>query len=434
MERESFRPKSALGHSVVDKGPGIDSDDEFEDEQHLGHGMEEMASNLRMHSSRADSRTRDRIRLNRPGTAPAIRKDAAIAPESTSEERFNAEDLENLIDYTESPGAGNDEGSSSSDRDDNAIGEYSNRMDVKIVKSPRVISPVGSDAGGILNETGLESARLEGSLEQNETSCDFEDTVDPDDVVEEREMVAWKQHEMHLRRKHPNRLHFEILTKKSWSPSAPYNHRRIHVPDCGLRYRMSVHSSPEILRVMLEGAGFRRGPRTHQFDLLWLPGPVPLKRFESLKRQQRVNHFPKTSELARKDKLYHNLKRMKHLHGRAEYGFLPETFMMPAERDALQAAFFRNKESLSTQSGSNHNLWIVKPLHSSQGRGVFVTNQWRKIPTQSHILVSRYIADPMLLDNKKADLRVYALITSYGRQCIHSSLLHTNEDPKNGIL
>ena len=61
---------------------------------------------------------------------------------------------------------------------------------------------------------------------------------------------------------------------------------------------------------------------------------------------------------------------------------------------------------------SNGRLWIVKPAASSQGKGIFLTNNVKSIPAKSNMIASHYIADPLLIDGVKFDLRIYVAITS----------------------
>lgn len=57
--------------------------------------------------------------------------------------------------------------------------------------------------------------------------------------------------------------------------------------------------------------------------------------------------------------------------------------------------------------------WIVKPAASSQGRGIFVTNNIADIPhKEKQYVVSEYIGNPLLFNGYKFDLRIYVAITS----------------------
>ena len=61
----------------------------------------------------------------------------------------------------------------------------------------------------------------------------------------------------------------------------------------------------------------------------------------------------------------------------------------------------------------HEKLWIAKPSASSQGKGIIVTNKLSEIPNKGNsFIVSEYIANPLLFDGFKFDLRVYVAITS----------------------
>ncbi len=58
----------------------------------------------------------------------------------------------------------------------------------------------------------------------------------------------------------------------------------------------------------------------------------------SLTRYQKINHFPKSTEITRKDCMYRLLARMKEIHGSKHFGFVPLTFILPNELQELHEA------------------------------------------------------------------------------------------------
>ena len=78
---------------------------------------------------------------------------------------------------------------------------------------------------------------------------------------------------------------------------------------------------------------------------------------------QRVNHFPRSYELTRKDRLYQNIERLQHAKGSKHFNFVPKTFMIPAEYSEFAATHHRMR-----------GAWIVKPVASSRGRGIFIVS------------------------------------------------------------
>jgi len=62
--------------------------------------------------------------------------------------------------------------------------------------------------------------------------------------------------------------------------------------------------------------------------------------------------------------------------------------------------------------------WIVKPSTSSQGKGIFITQHSATASSGVNLeeetcTVSRYIDNPLLIDGKKFDLRIYVAVTSF---------------------
>ncbi len=110
------------------------------------------------------------------------------------------------------------------------------------------------------------------------------------------------------------------------------------------------------------------------------------------------------TQIARKTRLAEHLDCMKKRF-RRDYSFYPSTFILPRDKHNMKKVF--------DHSGKSKVVYIVKPDGGCQGRGIFLTKDWETIESISTTHVAqRYISDPMLIDNKKFDLRIYILITS----------------------
>ncbi|NXW06085.1 TTLL5 polyglutamylase, partial [Fregetta grallaria] len=107
-------------------------------------------------------------------------------------------------------------------------------------------------------------------------------------------------------------------------------------------------------------------------------------------------------ELTRKDRLYKNVSRMQVAHGFKTFHILPQTFILPTEYQDFCNTYSKDR-----------GPWIVKPVASSRGRGVYLINNPNQIILEDNILVSRYISNPLLIDDFKFDVRLYVLVTSY---------------------
>ncbi|XP_063189568.1 tubulin polyglutamylase TTLL5 isoform X3 [Chroicocephalus ridibundus] len=174
----------------------------------------------------------------------------------------------------------------------------------------------------------------------------------------------------------------------------------------GERYHLSykiVRTDSRLVRSILTAHGFHEVPPTSSdYNLMWTGSHLKPYLLRSLTDIQKVNHFPRSYELTRKDRLYKNISRMQLAHGFKTFHILPQTFILPAEY----------RDFCNTYS-KDRGPWIVKPVASSRGRGVYLINNPNQIVLEDDILVSRYISNPLLIDDFKFDVRLYVLVTSY---------------------
>ena len=98
-----------------------------------------------------------------------------------------------------------------------------------------------------------------------------------------------------------------------------------------------------------------------------------------------------------------NLLKLRDSFGAHLYDFFPETFVLPDEFPDFCSEFHSDPGA----------LWIVKPSNSSQGRGIFLLNSLADVPLDDDCVISRYVANPLLLNSLKFDLRIYVLVTSF---------------------
>ncbi|GLD91811.1 hypothetical protein PINS_up000344 [Pythium insidiosum] len=135
----------------------------------------------------------------------------------------------------------------------------------------------------------------------------------------------------------------------------------------------------------------------------WIDVPDFQGTFRLLQPFAKVNHFPGMTHLARKSKLARNFERMKKLFPE-DYDFCPRTWILPFDLYDFQQQF--------NADGVSQRTFIVKPDHSCQGRGVFLTRNLHQISRQDIMVAQQYVKAPLLIDGKKFDLRIYVLITS----------------------
>jgi len=140
----------------------------------------------------------------------------------------------------------------------------------------------------------------------------------------------------------------------------------------------------------------------NNFSIQWSGPGLRESAYRELKENQRVNHFPGSTEMTRKDKMWLHLDRMKQTIGNGAFDFVPETFVLPDN-----SAEFRQRFKTTS------DLWIVKPQNSSCGKGIFLLRSLKQLPANEPCVVSRYVSNPLLIQSLKFDLRIYVLVTSY---------------------
>ncbi|XP_055012906.1 tubulin polyglutamylase TTLL5 isoform X1 [Boleophthalmus pectinirostris] len=174
----------------------------------------------------------------------------------------------------------------------------------------------------------------------------------------------------------------------------------------GDRYKMAfkiVRTESRLVRGLLTNHGFHEvHPNSNDFNLMWTGSHLKPYILRGLQDFQKVNHFPRSYELTRKDRLYKNIQRMQQAHGFKNFHIVPQTFVLPSEYQDFCSYFAKDK-----------GPWIIKPVASSRGRGIYLVSNPNQISMDENILVSRYIHNPLLIDDFKFDMRLYVLVTSY---------------------
>lgn len=161
-----------------------------------------------------------------------------------------------------------------------------------------------------------------------------------------------------------------------------------------------------------------------------------LETLRMLTPYQRFNHFPLSHRnLGCKRGMTQNWRRVQLRAAKAplpttraavaeRYQFLPKSWFYPEEKDDLLRAF-------RDASPRQHFIW--KPIRGSCGRGILLSKggaanaaSWERVMKTiedkagepngrlyRHYVVQEYIEDPLLLDGRKMDLRLYVAVTSF---------------------
>jgi tubulin polyglutamylase TTLL6/13 len=107
-----------------------------------------------------------------------------------------------------------------------------------------------------------------------------------------------------------------------------------------------------------------------EWDIYWTDNVFSPEMLSKMKPYQKINHFPGTYLIARKNNLAKYLKLMQKQFP-DDYSFFPLTWVTPYELFDLKNVNSQRKTPLTL---------IVKPDASSQGKGIFITRKVGDIP------------------------------------------------------
>lgn len=123
-----------------------------------------------------------------------------------------------------------------------------------------------------------------------------------------------------------------------------------------------------------------------------------------LNRYQKINHFPNSLHLGRKDLLWKNIYRLK-LKYPNDFNIAPHSWVLPEDSEAL--------DKLLESQAMRNRMFILKPNASSCGRGIKVVQGNTRFTHREDTIVCLYVDNPLLINQKKFDLRIYVLVTSF---------------------
>ena len=167
--------------------------------------------------------------------------------------------------------------------------------------------------------------------------------------------------------------------------------------------------------------GHKETSQDRNAAILWLRKNYK-PRINNLEQHQLINHFQNESAIINKGHLTETLAQ--HDQRRTEKSlpmsqFYRESYCLydPAERES----FFTQLPQIDTPD----NLWIYKPCNNSRGRGIKIIwkfddlrKKYAELGNQpitnkrEQGIMQRYINNPLLLEGRKSEIRIYWLIAS----------------------
>ncbi|XP_078408778.1 tubulin monoglutamylase TTLL4 isoform X2 [Cetorhinus maximus] len=169
-----------------------------------------------------------------------------------------------------------------------------------------------------------------------------------------------------------------------------------------MKWKMS-NVTPIVVKNVIARSHFKITKKCYDWLGCWghhMKSPL----FKTLREYQKLNHFPGSFQIGRKDRLWRNLLRMQVRFGKREFNFFPQSYILPHDIKLLKNAW---------GDSSNRQKWIIKPPASARGIGIQVIHKWNQIPKKRPLLVQKYLHKPYLIGESKFDLRIYVYVTSY---------------------
>ena len=205
---------------------------------------------------------------------------------------------------------------------------------------------------------------------------------------------------------HPKTLFFYYDPKLNKNPQTKLKIVDYEIKD--KKYMVLYKAYQNLPLCLSEPMKYNNVIRTKLFDntnIIWklLKQDKMFPLLKELNKYQKYNHFPITWQLSRKDNLYTNYKKMQKKFPN-DFKYMPETYILPRDREIFNL-------KIENYEFNKNNLWLIKPVASSRGRGIRILTNMNDIPEKT--LITHYISNPHLINGKKYDLRLYVLITGY---------------------
>jgi len=194
------------------------------------------------------------------------------------------------------------------------------------------------------------------------------------------------------------------------------NERRFRSGFCFTEKQDSIHLTyscsweRNCIKYAFKEAGFNRSKNKRHQCCDWIKPPAP-DYYKNLTGDSKVNHFPGSWCLGRKDRLLKCLQRAKRFSSSSlvkeknVYNFFADGWKLPQDFHLWRTIAKRERNT----------IFILKPYASSRGRGIKLIHRNNKsnVSPKKPCIIQRYINDPYLINEKKFDLRLYVLVTSF---------------------
>lgn len=127
-----------------------------------------------------------------------------------------------------------------------------------------------------------------------------------------------------------------------------------------------------------------------------------IKKLFGINKYQKFYYISELTFYFNKFMLYQSYETMKKKYGN-EFNYMAETFYYPKNKAIIEKKFKNYNLNVD-------NLWLVKPLYTHGGTGIYIFKNLKNISLESY-LITKYITNIHLIKGKKYDLRIYVLIS-----------------------
>jgi tubulin polyglutamylase TTLL6/13 len=118
---------------------------------------------------------------------------------------------------------------------------------------------------------------------------------------------------------------------------------------------------------------------------------------------QRISHFAGMVDICNKPLMVRYLNIMRREFPK-EYNFHPMTYIIPQDYGTFKLLF--------PSGGQSKVTYIIKPSRGAQGKEMFLKRRLEDVYNLGTVCVAQlYIIDPLLINRRKFDLRIYVLVT-----------------------
>lgn len=169
-------------------------------------------------------------------------------------------------------------------------------------------------------------------------------------------------------------------------------------------YANVTHTKYPIVKNSLLKLGYQFTESTTKNLLVWGDCEGSLDFVKTLEKWQFYNHFPGMWKIAHKVELVRNFDRLQKVLPEF-YTFHPKSFILPFHFSDL-------KSCMSAIQKRKDRTFIIKPDKGSQGKGIFLIQDFDDLNSYWESAVAQQYIAPFLVDGFKFDLRIYVLVTS----------------------